>query len=976
MGRVHLRHFPLSFLAPLVLCALPGAAQTTGDLRGAVTGSDSLPLAGVTVEVRSSALQGVRSATSDASGRFHVLLLPPGTYSVAASLAGFRPETRDGLRVALGETTAVSLQLTLATSAETSVVAEVPLLELAHTQIGTSLPAATLTRLPLGRNFTSAMLTVGGTGTDTKGNTVYGATGLENNYIVDGLNTTGLLKGAQGKQLNLEFVQEVEVRTGGYEAEYGRALGGSVNVITKSGGNELHGDVFGYYDSSSLTAPDQHAADREAVSFPLLQSPTRYDLGLDLGGYFVKDALWFFGACDRVATDQDYQRVESLTYLPTSVVSNYVDGTDVTRTDLFSAKLTLRAGVSHTFVASVFGDPTSFDGRQADNLRGPASAVLAQHETGGTDVVARWEGLFGSRLLAQAQYGYHGEAERWRSDYADRLTLFDIRRGLGQFAPGSGPGNLWPSTLRRNAWSATATAFLGSHEVKGGVSYEYLNSTWPEYLPGGGSIYRYRDGASGDFLFAGHYGFAKVPLNCRVLTDGSRGNFGFVDPTTCNGWEPTDRVEANPTTRNLAFFLQDSWKPLPNLTVNVGLRYEEQRLYDAVGQPRIKLTDQLSPRVGVVWDPLADGRSKAFAFYGRYYQVIPQYIQVAALGNEYSIFAYNYTESQLDLVNDGNLAPFEYVVGSDYVPPGVKGIYQDEIVAGVEAEVWKSWSIGLKGIYRSLGRVLEDRCDVFDPRSGLAGAVPPEAATNCVLMNPGEGQYGQLSDPANPDCWEDDPASTVPRPCESVRASRLFRGLQVDVRRRMSERFQLQASYLYSKLTGSYDGFVNERTTQALPGLNIDFDYPETLVNVYGRLSLDRTHQARLSGVYSFRFGLQAGVNAAFATGAPLSILGWSRSNYPKYLEPRGSWDRLPSTYSVDLHLEYAFRLGAARLTPLVDVFNLTNVQRATRRGERYNDQRNANQDPPYANPTVATFGKDIAWQSPRVVRLGARVSF
>ena len=966
--------FPLCFV--LAAGTRSSTAQTTGELRGAVTGSNGAGLAGVTVEARSPSLQGVRSTSSDASGRFQLALLPPGIYGVEARLPGFRTESRPGVRVALGETAVVPFTLVVETAAGVEVTAHLPLVDTVHTQTGTSLPASTLTRLPLGRNFTSAMLTVGGTGTDSQGNTVYGATGLENNYIVDGLNTTGVLQGAQGKQLNLEFVQEVEVRTGGYEAEFGRALGGSVNVITKSGGNEFHGDLFGYYDSASLTSADKHVEDREAANLALVEPPTRYDFGLDLGGYAVKDTLWFFGAYDRVASDADYRRVESLTYTPTSVVSNYVDGTDVTRTDLFSAKLTLRAGPSHTFVASVFGDPTTFDGRQATNIRGPDSAVLAKHETGGTDVVARWEGIFGSKLLAQAQYGYHGEAERYSSDYADRLTVMDFRRGLGQFAPGSGPGNLYPSTLRRNAWSASATAFLGSHELKGGVGYEYLNSTWPEYLPGGGWIIRWRGSATGAFLYAAHFAFARIPLNCQVRTDGSRGSFGFVDPTTCNGWEPTDRAEANPTTRNLAFFLQDSWKPLPNLTVNVGLRYEDQRLYDAGGQPRIKLTDQVSPRVGVVWDPLADGRSKAWAFYGRFYQVIPQSIQVSALGNQYSIFAYNYSENELDLVNDSELAPFEYLYGSDYVPPGVKGLYQDEIAAGVEAEVWSGWSVGIKGIYRALGRVLEDRCDVYDPRSGLAGTVPLEAATGCVVINPGEGDFGQLSDPANPDCWEDYPASTVPRPCESVRASRVFRGLQLDVRRRMSERFQLQASYLYSKLTGNYDGFVNERSTQAWPGLNGDFDYPDTLVNVHGSLSLDRTHQARLSGIYAFRFGLQAGVSAAFATGAPLSVMGSSRSGYPEYLEPRGSWDRLPSTYNVDLHLEYAVRIGAVSLTPVVDVFNLTNVQTATRRGETYNSSRNGNQDPPYTNPTVVTFGKDLAWQSPRVVRLGARVSY
>lgn len=960
----------------LLWLAVPAAAQTTGELWAHVDDPAGAPLPGASVEVRSPALQGARIGVTDVKGHVRFALLPPGTYSVSASLPGFTENRRGEVRVGLGESVTVPLGLALSASGEVQVTAGVPLVDTSNTLVGASMPATTLTRLPLGRNFTSVMLTVAGTGTDWGGNTVYGATGLENSYVIDGLNTTGVLEGLQGKQLNLEFVQEVEVRTGGYEAEYGTAMGGSVNVVTKSGGNEFHADLFGYYDSDALTAADEHVDDRAAVNLPLTEPTTRFDLGADLGGYFVKDRVWFFGAYDRVAKDGDYHRVESLTYLPTSVVSSYVDGTDVTRTDIYSGKLTFRAGPSHSIVASVFGDPESFDGRMYPARRGPDSSVLAQHTGGGTDLVARWEGVFGSVLLAQAQYGYHEQEDTWTSGYADHLAFFDQRRGLLSAAPGSGPGWLWEGAYRRNTYGASATAFLGPHEVKLGAGYEYANSGWTDSITGGGDVFRYRSSGSGAFLYAGHEAFAKLPLNCQVRTDGSTGNFGFVDPTTCNGWETTGSARVDPRTRNFSAYLQDSWKVLPNLTVNAGLRYEDQQIHDAAGEARVKLTDQLSPRVGVVWDPLGNARSKVFASYGRYYQVVPQVIQNAAMGSEYLVFAYNYTEDRLDLVNDGNLAAFEYIAGSDYVPPGIKGIYQDEVIAGVELEVFRDWSVGLKGIYRALGRVLEDRCDVFDPRSGLSGSVPEGAFTSCAMMNPGEGEFGQLSDPANPDCWEDYPESTVPKPCESVRARRYFRGAQLDVSRRFSESFQLHATYLYSKLSGNYDGFVNERTGQGAPTLNADFDIPETLVNVYGRLSLDRTHQARLTGLYAFPFGLQAGVNASFATGAPLSIMGWAPSGYRRYLEERGSWDEMPSTYSVDLHLEYTVRLGKASVTPLLDVFNLTNVQRATRRGEIYNNLASGNQSPPYTSPTVATFGKDLAWQSPRVLRLGDRISY
>ena len=113
-----------------------------------------------------------------------------------------------------------------------------------------------------------------GTGTDAAGGvTVYGATSLENQYIIDGVNTTGIKLGNQGKTLNQEFVQEVEVKTGGYEAEYGRALGGVINVVTKSGGNEFHGDAFGYYDPRASPRPTHTRRPRRPRASPRLAIP-------------------------------------------------------------------------------------------------------------------------------------------------------------------------------------------------------------------------------------------------------------------------------------------------------------------------------------------------------------------------------------------------------------------------------------------------------------------------------------------------------------------------------------------------------------------------------------------------------------------------------------------------------------------------------------------------------------------------------
>ena len=174
------------------------------------------------------------------------------------------------------------------------------------TLAATNLDQRAIETLPTGRNYSSivadhARRLVGRQPRRTTAPdstiTVYGSSGAENAFYIDGVNTTNAEYGFQGKELNFEFIQEVDVKTGGYEAEFGRSTGGIINVITKSGGNEFHGDVFGYYDNDSLQCDAEAGRlDRRHASHGF----TREDYGLDLGGYVIKDKLWFFAAYDRV----------------------------------------------------------------------------------------------------------------------------------------------------------------------------------------------------------------------------------------------------------------------------------------------------------------------------------------------------------------------------------------------------------------------------------------------------------------------------------------------------------------------------------------------------------------------------------------------------------------------------------------------------------------------------------------------------
>ncbi|HMC20856.1 MAG TPA: TonB-dependent receptor, partial [Thermoanaerobaculia bacterium] len=277
--------FCLAFFSLLFCTSL--IAQTTGNLTGRVTDSNGGALPGVTIEVKSPALQGTRSISSDRDGTYRFALLPPGDYAVTFRLEGLAPEARKNVTVSLGKDT--SLDVTMrpaAVSAEIVVSATAPVLDTTSTTLGTNLNTRAIETLPSGRNYASVVQVTPGVASDANpGNaqqstiSVYGSSGAENSFFIDGVNTTNVEYGFQGKELNFEFISEVDVKTGGYEAEYGRSTGGIINVITKSGGNDFRGDLFGYHDSDSLQSNAKSVVSTAGTQ----EGFTRKDYGVDVG---------------------------------------------------------------------------------------------------------------------------------------------------------------------------------------------------------------------------------------------------------------------------------------------------------------------------------------------------------------------------------------------------------------------------------------------------------------------------------------------------------------------------------------------------------------------------------------------------------------------------------------------------------------------------------------------------------------------
>src|ERR1044072_2724084 len=324
-----------------------GQTSTTGSIEGTVTDSAGATVPGIAVRVTSPNLISAQTATTDSNGRYKVLNLPPGRNFVSVEGdKGFAKFEKNHVEVNLSRTTAVEVQLQPQGAQASVTVTDTAgaAVDVSGTTTGSNVSSDQFSNFPTQRTV-QGLYTIAPTVTrsglrDATGRdrdpSVAGASGPENNYILDGVNTTDPAFGGSGANLPFEFVQEVEIKTGAYGPEYGRSTGGIFNVITKSGGNEFHGDAFGYFSTKGLV--------RETKQFPFVGAApngfSELDAGVDVGGPIAKEQLWFFGAFN------PQQRKNSfLTQVFHTDVENEIT------TPFYSGKLTWAINQKNTFTS-------------------------------------------------------------------------------------------------------------------------------------------------------------------------------------------------------------------------------------------------------------------------------------------------------------------------------------------------------------------------------------------------------------------------------------------------------------------------------------------------------------------------------------------------------------------------------------------------------------------------------------------------
>jgi hypothetical protein len=894
----------LVLIVTMVVFASPLFAQTTGQVIGTVVDAQGGVLPGVTVSAMSPQLQGTRTAVTDSTGTFRFPTLPPGTYVIKATLSGFADAAQENVMVSLDKSASLNLKMQVAGVSQTvNVMASSPVVDTQSAAGGVTIDQAMMTQLPVQRSFYNLARIAPGVTNDNVGATMLGSTGAENKYIIDGVDSTGIMAGQQKKTMLLDFIDQVNIKTEGTNAEIGGATGGVIEAITKSGSNSFHGSGFLYGQGGGLIATNTTAALRPTTTTTVSTINQQVDGGGTLGGYFIKDKLWFFGGYNPFHEQDLATVIRPIGTVPgTPGVGSTVPLT-INR-NLYNVKLTYNVAQSQSLVFSVNGDPSKNEGNLF-TISGPPSTWQGTFDSGAADYAVKYDGVFGSSWLLKGQFARHHELETYGG--AGATTALSVDSTVNPNLRTGGFGAFEDHDFTRANYGADLTRYLGGHTVKGGFLYSKVDSLDLRYSGGAGQTITKRISAGTIYYQHRYY------VNDQVA------GFSRTNPAT---WQIALPLSSEPINKNTAAYAQDTWRVMSNFTIEGGVRWEGRNLGDRFGNSVIDLKKNFAPRIGFTFDPTNDGKGKIFAHYGRYYEDIPTDINIRAFGGELQAQAYNFSPDASNTTPISGTPGKNALLGGSVEPvdPNLKGQYIDEFLIGVEREVAPNLSVGIKYNHRKLADVIEDFL------------VPSEGTY--FIANPGQGTLGQSLG------FYD--GTSAPAPL----ATRTNDAVQLTATKRYSNNWQLIASYVWTKLEGNYDGTNQISTGQLDPNINSAFDYGDFLINSQGPLSNQRKHQIKVDGSYNVSSGflknLQLGASTHWYSGLPLTAQGYSfaYSNWEYYLTPRGTLGFGPSVYEMDLHFGYPVKLGGSSSLMLQgDIFNVMNRQAITQLDNRYNLQ-------------------------------------
>lgn len=999
---MRLRH--IAALLAVLFIALPVPAQEQrGSIDGVVKDAQGAPIAGVTVVAKSASGLTFETVT-DQTGTYRFPSVPPGRYEVTAKLTGFSPSKGEAI-VVLGSTATLGLSLKVGGVTETiEVTAESPLIDSKSSSRATNLRDEQIEKMPKGRDYLSLITQAPGVNLENKlgGISIDGSSGGENRYIVDGAEITNVQTGTGSRtrltdnptpsmMVPTDFLDEVQIKSSGYSAEYGGSTGGVVNVITRSGSNQWRGSVMMYYSGDGLNGDEtptlrlKPANSREAeyVTYPK-DSFNRLEPGFTIGGPLLADKVWFFGGYNPTFRPLDRTvtfRADGVTRTTSQdFAAHYAVGNVTAQiNEKTRAKLAFRLAPSKSD-----GVLASLDGSSSPTANFAVSTTRPTW-SGGVSLDYTPSNRFYTSLRGAYYYSnsydegvFQGTRYVFQSSNIGLAGVPANLQQVGGFsnAPGNRQSQFDKQKRLALQWDATVFGHAGGeHQLKFGVQLDRIQN-------------QVLDGETGNL----------VRISWDRNLAGARGQFGYYQVRS-NGVKPDLGfiTEGDVSVNNLGLFVQDAWTINNRFTLNLGLRTEDERVPNYDPQLlkyafKYSFGDKLAPRLGAAWDIKGDGRWKAYASWGIYYDITKLEMPRGSFGGD-KWLEYYYSLDTPDWPNlDRSGCPpacpgrllrgpidFRHASTADNggIDPEIKPMRSQELAGGFEHQLSNVVSLGVRYVHKQFDRVVED-----------IGALDAQQNEIYTIGNPGEGLTETAFVLAN--------GTRIFLP----KAVRDYDAVEASIHRRMSNRWSGHFSYLWSRLHGNHTGLSqgdeNGRTSPNV-GRNYDVTYmmfDQTGQATFGPLPTDRTHQLKAQFVYDASFGTSFGLNWYGASGVPKTreLAAIPPNNYPVQYLGRGSDGRMPFYNQLDLNAQHELKLtDKVRMTLMANVINVLNSDTAINFHATQNQgaglviteqqfysgsvnfqqafqQQNLLQDP--------RFLQNSGFQDPRTIRLGVKLSF